>query len=341
MYKRQYIRNVYTVAGNGQGTTVDGAYLQASVQWPIVMVYDKWDDAILFLQDEGEHRIRRMKDGKIETLCSTKSLVNNARSICFSLDGDTLFIGNDNANNYVANPVAVGMVTRKGGFKDLKSYIPSEKLAQPHINGIAVNPVDGSLFTYHWGRHVFRYNKATETCEYVITRDQFNELVVGLFPDADGNMQNIGGDGGYGGLAFSPDGKTLYWNGRDPYQGILKADYDLVTKKCTNLTRFAGNGVWGIIDGQGVSSRMDQPNQIAVDAEGNLLVTTVYGRTVRKITPEGYVSTYAGIGYQTGYVDGLAAEAKFNKPYGIAIDAQGNVYVGDCENWRIRVIKEE
>ena len=71
--------------------------------------------------------------------------------------------------------------------------IPSEKLAQPHINGIAVNPVDGSLFTYHWGRHVFRYNKATETCEYVITRDQFNELVVGLFPDADGNMQNICG----------------------------------------------------------------------------------------------------------------------------------------------------
>ena len=341
LFSYGYIRNVYTVAGNGQGTTVDGAYLQASVQWPIVMVYDKWDDAILFLQDEGEHRIRRMKDGKIETLCSTKSLVNNARSICFSLDGDTLFIGNDNANNYVANPVAVGMVTRKGGFKDLKSYIPSEKLAQPHINGIAVNPVDGSLFTYHWGRHVFRYNKATETCEYVITRDQFNELVVGLFPDADGNMQNIGGDGGYGGLAFSPDGKTLYWNGRDPYQGILKADYDLVTKKCTNLTRFAGNGVWGIIDGQGVSSRMDQPNQIAVDAEGNLLVTTVYGRTVRKITPEGYVSTYAGIGYQTGYVDGLAAEAKFNTPYGIAIDAQGNVYVGDCENWRIRVIKEE
>ena len=148
LFSYGYFRNVYTVAGNGQGTTVDGAYLQASVQWPIVMVYDKWDDAILFLQDEGEHRIRRMKDGKIETLCSTKSLVNNARSICFSLDGDTLFIGNDNANNYVANPVAVGMVTRKGGFKDLKSYIPSEKLAQPHINSKAVNPVNPPPITY-------------------------------------------------------------------------------------------------------------------------------------------------------------------------------------------------
>ena len=52
LFSYGYIRNVYTVAGNGQGTTVDGAYLQASVQWPIVMVYDKWDDAILFLQDE-------------------------------------------------------------------------------------------------------------------------------------------------------------------------------------------------------------------------------------------------------------------------------------------------
>lgn len=68
---------------------------------------------------------------KLRLYVPQKALCEQARSICFSLDGDTLFIGNDNANNYVANPVAVGMVTRKGGFKDLKSYIPSEKLAQP------------------------------------------------------------------------------------------------------------------------------------------------------------------------------------------------------------------
>lgn len=341
LFSYGYIRKVYTVAGDGQCATVDGSLMQSSVQWPIIMVYDKWDDAIFILQDEGEHRIRRMKNGKIETLCSTVGLLNNARSICFSLDGDTLFIGNDNANNLVKNPVAVGIVTRKGGFKDLQPYIASEKYPQPNITSVAVNPKDGSLFTYHWGRHVFRYNKATQTCEHMINREQFNELVIGLFPDADGNMQNIGGDGGYGGIAFSPDGNTLYWNGRDPYQGILKADYDLRTQKCTNLTRFAGNGVWGIIDGQGTAARMDQPNQIVVDPDGNLFVTTVFGRAVRKITPTGEVSTYAGIGWNNGYVDGLAAESKFGELYGIALDSQGNVYVSDCQNWRIRMIKEE
>lgn len=336
-----YVRRVRTIAGSGQNATTDGMNEQASLQWPIVMIYDKWDDAILFLQDEPQHRIRRMKGGKIETLCSTVSLMNNARSICFSVTGDTIFIGNDNANNPAVNPVAVGIVTRAGGFKDLKSYIASDKCPQPNINSVAVNPKDGSLFTYHWGRHLFRYNKITETCEYMITREQFNDLVVGFFPDADGNLQNIGGDGGYGGLAFSPDGKTLYWNGRDPYQGILKADYDLTNKTCKNLTRFAGNGVWGIIDGQGTAARMDQPQQMAVDPEGNLYVTNAFGHMVRKITPAGYVSTYSGIGWQAGYVDGLAAEAKFNGPYGITIDVEGNVYVGDCLNFRIRMIREE
>ena len=336
-----YIRKVYTVAGNGQNATTDGALMQAALQWPIQIVYDKKDDALFILQDEGQHRIRRMKGGQIETLCSTTSLMNNARSICFSITGDTLFIGNDNANDNVRNPVAVGMVTRQGDFKDLQSFIPSAKLPQPHINGIAVNPVDGSLFTYHWGRHIFRYNKKAESCEYIITRDQLNQLVIGLFPDADGNAQNIGGDGGYGCLAFSPDGKTLYWAGRDPYQGILKADYDLSTKQCSNLARFAGNGVWGIIDGQGTAARMDQPSQVAVDADGNLFVVPRFGRTVLKITPKGYVNTYAGIGWNVGYIDGLASEAKFNEPYGVAINSEGNVFVSDCQNWRIRLIKEE
>ncbi|MBB4044193.1 WD40 repeat protein [Bacteroides reticulotermitis] len=341
LFSYGYIRSVYTVAGNGQNVTTDGVSLQSSVQWPIILAYDKTDDALFILQDEGEHRIRRIKNGKIETLCSTTSLMNNVRSICFSLTGDTLFMGSDNANDLIKNPVAVGMVTRKGGFKDLQAYIASTKFPNPHINGIAVNPKDGSLFTYHWGRHVYRYNKATETCEYVITKPEIDQLVKGLFPDAAGNLQNIGGDGGYGCLAFSPDGKTLYWGGRDPYQGVLKADYDLVTKKCSNLTRFAGNGVWGVVDGQGTNARMDQPAQIAVDGEGNLFVTTRYGRTVRKVTPAGNVSTYAGIGWTTGYVDGLALSSKFNEPYGIAVGSGKSLYVSDCQNWRIRQIKEE
>lgn len=336
-----FVRNVYTLAGTGQETSVDGNLLESSFQWPIILAYDKWDDALFILQDEGRHRIRRLKNGKVETICETAGIMNNARSICFSITGDTLFIGNDNGNNPTANPVAVAMATRQGGFTDLKSFIASDKLPRPHINGIAVNPADGSLFTYHWHRFVFRYDKATETCEEMLNKDQFNELVLGFFPDEGGNNVNIGGDGGYASLNFSPDGKTLYWVGRDPYQGLLKADYDPATRTCKNLARFAGNGVWGNADGQGTAARMDQPNQAAVDKDGNLYVTTRYGHTVRKVTPQGYVTTYAGMGWNAGYADGQASQAKFDQPYGIAVDNEGNVLVSEGINRRIRIIKEE
>lgn len=338
-----FVRKVYTLAGSGQDATTDGAAASAAFQWPISLAYDNQENALLVLQDEGQKRIRRVKDGKVETLLSTVGMLNNPRAICLSSSGDTLFIGNDNANNVVANPVAVAIVTRKGGFKDLKSYIASGKYADPNINGIAVSAADGSVFTYHWGKHVYRYDPKTQQCVEVITRDQLNELMVGLFPDAGGNNQNIGSvDGGnYGNLAMSPDGKTLYISGRDPYQGILKADYDPATGKCANLVRFAGNGVWGTLDGTGTGARMDQPFQMAVDKEGNLFVSNVMCHLIRKVTPAGVVSTYAGVGYGPGYADGLAADAKFDQPHGMAVDEEGVVYVGDGINRRIRQIKNE
>lgn len=338
-----FVRRVYTLAGTGADATTDGAAANAAFQWPISLAYDNKEDALFVLQDESKHSLRWVKDGKVETLAATVSMLNNPRAICLSANGDTLFIGNDNANNIVANPVAVAIVTRRGGFKDLTSFVASSKYADPNINGIAVSAADGSVFTYHWGKHVYRYDIHTKTCEEVITRDELNTLMVGLFPDAGGNNQGIGStDGGnYGNLAMSPDGKTLYLSGRDPYQGILKADYDPATKKCSNLTRFAGNGVWGTLDGTGTGARMDQPFQIAVDEEGNLFVSNVMCHLIRKVTPEGVVSTYAGVGYGAGFMDGLSTDAKFDQPHGMAVDAEGVVYVGDGVNRRIRQIKNE
>lgn len=338
-----FIHNVYTYAGNGTNNTIDGSLTNASLQWPIQLAYDKKDDAVFILQDESQHRIRRIKNGQITTLCNPTSMLNNPRSICFSITGDTLFIGNDNANNLSANPVAVGILTREDDFKTIKSYILSSQMPKPHINSVAVNPIDGSLFIYSWLRSAYRYDKTSNTCEEILDKVSFEALINNVSVTEDGGGSHvISGDGNYGCLAFSPDGKTLYWGGRDPYQGILKADYNLTSKKVSNLAKLAGNGSWGIKDGQGTDAHMDQPSQIAVDTDGTLYVTMRFGQAIRKITASGYVTTYAGKGYEAGYVDGEASVARFKQPYGIAISNDGSIYVSDCDNnWRIRVIRHE
>src|SRR6185295_6888720 len=89
-------------------------------------------------------------------------------------------------------------------------------------------------------------------------------------------------------------------------------------------------------DGWGTEAGFNQPTGIAITHDGFLFVTDDGGGRVRRITPEGEVSTFAGAG--TGFGDGAGKSARFNGPCGIAIDRPGNVYVADNQNYLIRKI---
>jgi sugar lactone lactonase YvrE len=96
----------------------------------------------------------------------------------------------------------------------------------------------------------------------------------------------------------------------------------------------------GFADGSGAGASFNTPSALALDAAGNLYVADTGNNRVRKVTPEGIVTTLAGDG-AAGFVDGPATQARFDAPVGVAVDKDGQVYVADTYNDRVRVITKE
>jgi len=103
------------------------------------------------------------------------------------------------------------------------------------------------------------------------------------------------------------------------------------------VSTVAGNGSDGFAEGQGVNARFDTPYGLAIDSQNNLYVTDSYNNRIRKITPSGLVSTFAGSGIN-GSADGQGVNAEFTSPIGIVVDSENNVYIGDEGNHTIRKI---
>jgi sugar lactone lactonase YvrE len=106
----------------------------------------------------------------------------------------------------------------------------------------------------------------------------------------------------------------------------------------STITIFAGSGASGTADGTGTAARFSNPLNIARDAQGNLYVTDNSNHTIRKITSEGVVTTFAGTAGQSGDTDGTGSAARFNGPTDICIDASGNLFVTESLANRVRKI---
>jgi sugar lactone lactonase YvrE len=156
-----------------------------------------------------------------------------------------------------------------------------------------------------------------------------------------GSSQTDGTSDGTGAAArfYHPAGLTIDAAG-DLY--IADTDNQLIRRMTPAgvVTTVAGTGrASGAVDGDGRAARFSEPHGIVADGKGNLFVADTGNHTIRKITREGRVSTFAGAPGQAGHVDGMTADARFNRPMSLAIDSAGILYVTDSENRAVRAVE--
>jgi mucin-19 len=172
--------------------------------------------------------------------------------------------------------------------------------------------------------------------------DGFNNRIRVISPNGVISTMNFAGDGKNGyksdlgpaaefsvpsGIAVAPSGVVYVVDaGNKRVRFIVDQEASLL----------AGNGVTGFVN-NGVNSEFSFPQGLALDAAGNVFVADYNNNSIRKITPQGVVSTFAGTS-TPGFTDGSIAIASFNRPYGIQIDKSGNIYVCDAGNLAIRKI---
>jgi sugar lactone lactonase YvrE len=129
-------------------------------------------------------------------------------------------------------------------------------------------------------------------------------------------------------VAIGPDG-TLY---------VADTENHCIRKitPSGHVTTLAGAaGVEGYADGPSRTARFRRPVSLAVDAAGAVYVADAWNYCLRRIAPDGQVSTLAGAPGQEGNADGAGSSARFGRLGGLALDGRGTLYVADTPNRRV------
>jgi len=164
--------------------------------------------------------------------------------------------------------------------------------------------------------------------------------IVTTLAGSSGNRGNTDGTGTAATFA-SPIGITLDSTGTLYVADAMNNTVRKVASGAAVTTLAGGAGVTGFVDGNGTAARFNYPTGAAVDASGNVFVSDTTNNTIRKITPAGDVTTFAGVQNVTGYDDGTGSAALFDRPGGLTIDGSGNLYLADTGNSTIRRISPD
>jgi len=178
--------------------------------------------------------------------------------------------------------------------------------------------------------------------------DQLNHKIRKI--EADGTISTVAGTGtpGYSGDSDAATAATLKnpcGVAADSEGNVYIADTgNHVIRKISpngNISTIAGTGEAGYAGdgGKGTEAKLNYPIGLWLDASGNLFIADSFNHRIRKLAPDGIITTVAGNGEAGWSGDGgSATEAKLNYPQGVFVDAAGNIFIADTFNSLIRKV---
>jgi sugar lactone lactonase YvrE len=327
---------VVTLAGSEEGYA-DGSGAEAQFSSPVAVAVDA--EGNVYVADSANHRIRQIwPDGTVTTLAG----------------GDEVGLGD--------GPVPKAIFSTPTGIALAASgalYVADSAQMDPHPMRVRVITPDEMVNTlagssqagYKDGPGLDAQFKAPASLAVdgsgnVYVADTNNHRVRLISPA--GEVITLAGplEAGYAaGYADGPAAEAKFNGPRsvtvDGAGNVYVADTGnhciRVVSPDGQVSTLAGAKEPGYADGQGAEARFSFPAGIAVDAEGNLYVADTANHRIRRITPDGVVTTLAGSG-EPGDADGPAGETQFRGPEGVVVDAGGNLIVADTGNHRVRKV---
>lgn len=359
-----YTPVVSTLAGTGTGGFMDGSGLTAEFNGPVGLILDR--DNNLIVADALNNRIRQfifpgagIPNGVVSTIAGTGGagwLDGAGSGAEFNLPSG-LVIDTSTGNIYVAD-------TRNNLIRQLATQGKDVYSVTTLAGSLPPGNMDGMA---NYAQFNSPIGMGIDFSKTLFIADAGNNKIRSY---SGGTTASVG--------TFWGDGTTAVLNHPTGIVQDNTDDYNIVDKLNNRIIRIntfgpggkssfiqIGTGAAGHVDGDWTVAEFNQPSAIAVGPEivgtlgsytgpllgsSNLYIADAMNHCIRQLTPGGtpssngvssyIVSTMAGTGV-AGYADGVGSVAQFNNPSGIVVDAQGNVYVADTGNNRIRMISQE
>jgi sugar lactone lactonase YvrE len=317
-----YVYTVTTLAGSGVGGNIDAKGPDARFFHPRGVTVD--GSGNVFVSDAGNDFIRKVApDGTVTSFVGIKGLAifNDPGQIVVDPAGNVYVADEGYHQIQKITPDGNHFVLAGSGTPGTKNGIGTAAQFN-HPTGIALDKF-GNLYV----------------------ADEYNCVIRKIDPN--GVVSVVAGDiTQLGGFRDGPaaSAKFFYPSGIavDDNINIYVTDADNHRIRKNNaawiVSTLAGTGAEGFADGPGNMAKFDFPRQLTVDNSGNVFVADYSNNRIRKITPDGVVSTIAGIS-TPGFVDGAGGVARFYDPAGITVDADGTIYVADFLNNCIRKVR--